>query len=267
MKFVDRSPEFARPERDSIFDRVQGSTKRGLSSPAECKAQQACIDRLARVLGDDYTLLQNVPLDHLEIPIPLILIGPAGLFIIQVATQTGPFLAKEDKWLSVVNPRAPHSVQPNLLLRAALMARAVDVYLIKQGAFAPKALPVLLCATPDMTVERIRPIARVVQADAIENFVADLSKGVRLIGPQILCELVEWMAPPLPGEMAALSGTPEVRPYVAPPLVEEEKLPGSEHRLKFAFSRGQQIALGVMVVLEVIALVIIVILVSRSLFP
>ena len=250
MKMIDRSPYLAMPERMSIFGRVQGSMKHGLGWPAEVEAQQNCIHALGKDIGDDYTLLQNVSLDDLEIPIPLVLVGPAGLFVMTVTTLFGSYRAKENNWLSLKNPRSPKPAQPNLLVRTCLMAQAVDVYLAKNGVLAPRAQPVLLCADPHMFVECIRSAARVIRSDSIDLFATNLASDNPVTSPQIAGEVVEAMTRP---------------PAAATPLETKDNLARRpESRLKFNFSRGQWIALGAMVCLEVIALVVIIILILRS---
>jgi hypothetical protein len=140
------------------------------------------------------------------------------------------------------------------------MARAVDVYLAKNAVPSPRAQPVLLCANPHMFVECTRPIARVIMGDTIELFAASLSKETPVTTPQITREIVEMMAP---GTTVVRSPMTRLNPSALEP--EETDAPTPEHRLKFNFTGGQWIALGVMIFLEVIALVIIIILTFRSL--
>jgi hypothetical protein len=264
MKIIDRSPYLTRPDRMSIFDRVLGSMKHGLNWPAEVEAQQTCVNYLGKALGDDYTLLLNVSLGDLEIPISMVLVGPAGLFVLLVTTLIGSFRAKEENWLSLENPRSPKPAQPNLLLRACLMSQAVDVYLATKAVPAPRAQPVLLCANPHMFVECARPMARVISGDTIELFAASLMKDTPVTNPQVTGEIVEAMAPP-PAAGTTGERLPESRLNPSALEAKETDAPRPERRLKFNFTRGQLIALGVMIIFEVIFLVIIIILTFRSL--
>ena len=60
--------------------------------------------------------------------------------------------------------------RPNLLLRTQMMARAVDTYLAVRNFDLASAEAVLVFTDPGIHVDTIRPIIRVVQADALDRY-------------------------------------------------------------------------------------------------
>ena len=277
MKVVDRSPYIAKPGRMTLKDRVEGSVMHGFSWPQEFEAQQVCIDIIGKILGDEFTLFRNISLDNLEISIPLVLVGPPGLFVMFVTPQIGSFRAKESEWLSLESARNAKPVLPNLLVRTSLMAQAIDVHLAKYNVAAPHARPVLVCTNPHMFVECVHSIVDVQLNDTIEYFATNLSKEPAIFTPDYLQKIVDGMVPPEEPEPTSL---PEENQVVAseagqpvPQGVQTgEKQPASITAKKksgghkwFRFSRGQWLALGVIIFIEVVALVIIIILTIKSL--
>ena len=262
MKVFDSSPSNEKMDHLSLIDRFQGSMRHGLSWAGEFEAQQACVHHLGKILGDDYMLLRNVTLKDLDIVIPMILIGPAGLFVFQVTTLIGSYRANEDNWLSLENRRNPKPVQPNLIVRTTLMAKAVDVYLAKNGASAPHSQPLLLCANPHMFVESIHSVVRVVANDTIELFAANLKNETGLITPQIMDQVTTILVPSLPAEIPSVRETPEVEANLNP-TQDQVNLLKAGHRSKLTLSRAQWITLSIIVLFWLVALVIVILLTFR----
>jgi hypothetical protein len=102
--------------------------------------------------------------------IPLILLGPGGVYVIHVTTVKGFFEAKGDQWNTVANGAAkPATI--NLLMRVSRFARAVQVYLERINVDLKTPVePILIATDPGAHIESMRPLARVVQSDAIKQF-------------------------------------------------------------------------------------------------
>ena len=277
MKVIDHSPYIAQPGRLTLRERVEGSVMHGFSWPQEFAAQQTCIDILGNTLGDDFTILRNISLDDLEIPIPLVLIGPPGLYVMFVSPQIGSFRAKENEWLSLESARKAKPVLPNLLARTGLMAQAVDVHLAKNSITAPRSKPVLVCTNPHMYVECVHPVVEVQLSDTIEYFAANLTKAPVVISPQELQQVLDDIVPPSPEEPPVSPAvSQEITPEVSQPaqsVVTPADKPVSspprkvipKKRKWFQFNRGQWIALAVISLAEVIALVIVTVLALKLL--
>ncbi len=170
MKIIDKTPLHDEKGQLSVIGRIQGTLKYGLSWTAELEAQKAIVAQFQRIFDKGYVLIRNFTLPNSEIVIPLILLGPGGVYVIHITTVKGFFEAKGDQWNTLTNGVSqPASI--NLLSRVSRFARAVQVYLerINVDLKAPVE-PVLITIDPGAHVESIRPLARVVQSDGIKQF-------------------------------------------------------------------------------------------------
>lgn len=269
MKIIDFSSSFTQADQTSSRSLPPTPRKHGFTRFSEEEAKIFCVNALAEGLSDDYVLLQNVNLSDLEIAIPLILIGPSGLYIIMTTNMIGAFRAKGDAFLDLQNIKKPKPVQPNLLIRTGLMARAVDVYLTRNKVTTYSAQGVLMCADSHMFIESMQPIVQVVMGEAIGMFAKNISKGASLANPQMRQEIIDTLLSP---KMADVPGSQKLPKEGATKTIEapfeaqeyEPKKKSSLH-LDFNFSRGQLIILIALALFEIAALTIIVLLTVRSL--
>jgi hypothetical protein len=135
----------------------------------------------------------------LEARFPLILIGPPGLYVMYVTPLTGMFRAKGDQW-GTISGSAFKPERPNLLTRTDRMARAIHVYLQRQGfATMINVDPILLCSDPSFNVDSIRPIIRVVMRDALERFAISLAQSRVALNPETIQDILKrLLEPPKP---------------------------------------------------------------------
>ncbi len=170
MKIIDKTPLHDEKGKLSAIGYVQGTLKYGLSWTAELEAQKAVVAQFQRILDKGYVLIRNFTLPNSEIVIPIILLGPGGVYVIHITTVKGFFEAKGDQWNTVTNGAAkPATI--NLLLRVSRFARAVQVYLERINVDLKTPVePILITIDPGAHIESMRPVARVVQSDAIKQF-------------------------------------------------------------------------------------------------
>ncbi len=241
MKLIDHTP-FFKDGQISTTDRLKAIWKYGASWLKEVEAQQVVIAALERGLARGYTLLRNVTLPGLEIEVPLILIGPTGIYVLYVTPLRGTYRARGEEW----GPIEGESFRParvNLLRRTARLARAVQVYLQKQGlADLPPVEAALLCSDPGLIVESVRPIVRVVQRDALERFAVSISQARVVLGVDRIQQIINHIlnprppsaarpqasaSPSAPAAPAAVEAEPYVPPFALPPEMQTEFAPES----------------------------------------
>jgi hypothetical protein len=100
----------------------------------------------------------------------MILLGPGGVYVIHVSTVKGFFEAKGDQW-NTVNNGVSQPASINLLSRVSRFARAVQIYLERINVELKTPVePILITFDPGAHVESMRPVARVVQSDAVKQF-------------------------------------------------------------------------------------------------
>jgi hypothetical protein len=212
----------------STVDRFRSVLKLGLTGTGELQAQAQIVELFSRYFDDKFVLLRNLVLPDLDVPIPLILVSPAGVLLLYVTPLKGIYRARSDSWSVVDSRRHFKPARPNLLNRTSLMARAVHVYLERQGMPGIDVDPVLLCTDPGIHVETIRPSVRVVMTDAMDRFIAGLQQAqITLTGPEVEIIVERLTSRPAPDRIPA--STPESAALEHPGAsgLSEEPLPPS----------------------------------------
>lgn len=135
MKIIDQTPFYNNETGEiSFLDRGKAMMKFGANWIKEVEAQKEVMSVLEKVLDRSYTLLRNVTPPGLEATFPLILVGPAGIFVMYVTPQTGIFRAKGDQW-GTISGNTFKNEKPNLLTRTETMARAIQGIFNSPGQF------------------------------------------------------------------------------------------------------------------------------------
>jgi len=196
MKIVDQTPLQDENGQIGILQRVQGTLKYGLNWYPELQAQKFALARLQRGLAKGYVVVRNAALGTSGIIVPLTLVGPAGIFTIYATTLHGQYQAKGDSWGKLSDTVfKPASI--NLLTRTERLSRALQAYIERQGVKLPQSvMPILMAANPGMHVESVRPLVRVVMADAIERWAASLGKSPPVLTVETAYELADRIINP-----------------------------------------------------------------------
>lgn len=202
MKIIDKTPFQNQDGEMTLAQRAQGTLQYGPSWYGELEAQKTVIAQLDLVLEKGFTLIRNFTLANSQIVEPLILIGPPGVFVLQVTPLKGFYEARGDQWNEVKGGRAsPASV--NLLYRVGRLARALQVYLNRQGVILPTLVePVLVASNPGMHIESMRPVVRVVLSDAIRQFAGSLLQARAVLRSEQVYDLADRIMTPRPKEPA-----------------------------------------------------------------
>ena len=201
MKIIDKTPLQDQKGNISFTARIQGTLKFGLSWFSDLEAQKSVIALLDRTLEKGYVLIRNFTLPGSDIVIPITLIGPAGVQVITITQIKGIFEAKGDQWNIVGSNGRPQPAGINLIGRVAQYARALQKYLQFQKIEIPGQIePVLISTDPGAHIESMRPVARVVQSDAIKQFAASLSQARPVLRADQVYDLSEHIINPHPPE-------------------------------------------------------------------
>jgi hypothetical protein len=273
MKIIDIASPNGAKRQPEIINRLSD-----LFSPDEkkqkAKAEKTVTSLLQRVLDNKYTLLMNVALDGADVPIPMILVGPTGLWVVYPTPKKGVFRAKEDVW-EVLDDRSKHFriARPNLLARTALMARVVNTYLTSHNYPNTEVEPILFFSNPGVHVDTNRPIVRIVLADALDRFAASVLQNrmmfdqetVQRITHAIAGEQTPSFKASLVSENDAFSFR-DLPPDSAMRPVKIVKMDTSEPSFlkRIPFTRQQIILLSIMTIFNILLLVAFVVLVLIS---
>ena len=196
MKIIDKTPLVNEKGELGVLQRFQGMLKFGFNWPTELEAQKAIVTFFDRQLEKGYTLIRNITLGASGITVPMILLGPAGVYVIHVTYLRGRFEAKGNAW----NEESGNGYKPasvNLIQQTSRMASAVKAFIGRQGMKLPVNIePVLIAANPGLHIESSKPAIRVMMIDGIKSFVSGLSTGTPLLSAEAVHELTERIVNP-----------------------------------------------------------------------
>jgi hypothetical protein len=177
MKIIDKTPLVDEKGTLTLVNRIQGMLQYGFNWPRELEAQNAIVKYFDRQLEKGYTLIRNMPLGQSGIVVPMILLGPTGIYVIEVTHLRGRYEAHGEAW----NVESGDQYKPapvNLIQRTMRMARAVQAFIERQGVRIPVTIdPVLIAGDPGLHIESVRPAIKVMMIDGIKAFVNGLATG------------------------------------------------------------------------------------------
>lgn len=198
MRHKDFS-EFIDEQGDiSLENRVRGTLEHGFSWYAEMQALQWTLRRLDKDLERDYYALTNLQIPGSTTTFPLVLIGPQGVRLIIPTPIKGVFRAKGEEWLKVGSgsSRKFTDAKPNLQTRAINMADTLLNYLREQGFGLPEVEPVLLFTDPRTHVDSLQSKVRIVHADAVDYFAANLKEYQPIMDADDILDIAHILSEP-----------------------------------------------------------------------
>ena len=220
MKVIDKTPLQNAKGEIGTFQRIQGTLEFGFNWYAELQAQKVVIAQLETVLEKGFTLIRNLTLHNSQIVVPLILIGPPGVYVIRVTALSGFYEAKGDQW-NVGSGGRSVPAPINLMVQVSRLARALQVFIDRQGVSLPGTVEAVLIATnPAMHVESMRPVVRVVMSDGIKPFAASLMQARPVLKSEVAYDLADRIVTPRPKAAAPtleLEATPPAMPQAEAP--------------------------------------------------
>ena len=227
MKVIDKTPLQNEKGEIGPLQRLQGTLKYGFSWYPELQAQKVIITQLDHFIEKGFVLIRNLTLPGSQITEPIILVGLPGVYVIYVTHLSGFYEAKGDQW-NVVNNGRSSPAPINLMSRVARLARALQVYLDRQGFSLPAPVePVLIAPSPAMHIDSMGPVVRVVMSDAVRQFTASLLQAPPVLKTDFVYDTADRIV------------TPRPKAAVAPPAP-ETPTPASESEAQSA-SRAQAI--------------------------
>jgi len=232
-------------------------------------AEEALITRFMKGLDNRFVMLRNLQLEKETGVFPPILIGPAGLFVLNISHAKGFFRAKDDAWLEMnKNSQKYGSARPNLIKQTWEYAQKLADILEARGKTHPEIMPILVFADPGANVETSNPAIRIVRMDGIESLLDAFLRSADVLKPteiNNLSDTLEIMANPekaIPlGEGEDFFGRDLLLPEKKSgfklsnlSLPNELLLPPVEQRLKF--TQKQWVILVIMLVFTIVILIV-----------
>jgi hypothetical protein len=126
----------------------------------------------------------------------------------------GNFRAKVDQWLTFDGQaRRFKRARPNLQSIALSLAQTVLSVIKSQGYDLPEVEAVLVFTNPRTLVDTARPTVRIVLADAIDHFAANVLQFPAIMDAEDVNILLEALTHPRPPEQQAAGPAGEVQPF------------------------------------------------------
>jgi len=266
MRVIENPKDKEKRTSLNRLDEMISSLRLGKGWSQDMKAQDGVVSALEKLLDNKYVLLCNVELEGLDVPIPLVLVGPTGVRVLYPSAARGVFRARGDVWEQLENNQQVfRPATPNLLARAILIARAVAAFLVGREMPMPEIEPVLIFVDPGTHVDAVRPEVRVLTMDGLERYLSGIVQSRAFLDKEDVQKIVNLfmhsMGHPGEGEGAApehdaFSFTDEGE---RPSSTILDRLPRGERMVstlnKIPFSTRQWVLLGLMVIVNILILV------------
>lgn len=236
MKIIDKTPLLNEKGELGLSQRLQGIMQFGFNWLNELQAQKAIITYFDRQLEKGYTLIRNVPLGKSGITVPILLLGPTGIYAIHVAYLRGRYEARGESW----NVESGDGYKPapvNLVQQTKRMARAVRAYIERQGVrVTVEVEPVLIGGDPGLHIESSQPAVKVMMIDGVRTFVSNLAVAQPVLSAETVYELTERLLNPHPPRKASAYA-----PLAPGPSTFDQQSPQDVSRARAIFDASQEV--------------------------
>ena len=265
MRTIDLSKYQAESGVSGILKKIQGSVSFGYSWQQSRKNQEELVEILGSVLGNDCVLLRDVNIPKVNRPIPLVLITPAKLLVINPKSQQGFFRAEGKRWDELGRNDEYRPAANNLIRETWLYQKTIEGYFKQHNFSVPMDRGVMIFVSPETVVESIRPRVRIIQADGIKNFAREITIANTVFSNRDFKTAVNLLTNPKlpPKTTKKKEPPPELMepPPLTEPLAKVDKGITKVAR-KANFTRREWIIVGVLALLLIIVLIALIMLVT-----
>lgn len=254
MQTIDLTPYKADSPILSALKMVQGVFTHGWSWYQSRRSQVELISTLDSVLSNECVLLRNVNLPKAGKPIPLILVAPAGITVINPKNIQGFFRAEGKKWQVMGREDEYRPASHNLIRETWLYQKTVEGYLKRHNFKAPNLNGALIFVSPETHIESISPLVKVVRADGIKNFARKLAISKPAFSDLDFKNALQYLTNPrLP------KGEKKKKPQKAAPPAKVEPTEIEQTLNSFInainFTTQEWIVIGILLVLVILVLI------------
>ena len=248
----------------NILDQVQ-------FIPHKPSISKKLFDTLDQFLDNRYTLVDSAMLSGFSEPFPPLLLGPTGLWLINISATSGIFRINGESWEQLSDRSGAYRpAKPNPVLWTVEKARMLSNQMSNAGIKGPPVEPVIYFFSPDAHIEHTRPAARVVLVDGVQRFINLILTAQIVLDRDTIQAIIVLFCPatvqtePLPEitDSYALKEAQPVKPPRAPTRLEE--IARSEPQIvtklsrKLSLTRTQWIWIGLLIAINITILIILV---------
>jgi hypothetical protein len=231
-------------------------------------AEDAIIARCMRRFDNRFIVVRNLPMERTEEYFPPILIGPAGVILLNISPLQGSFRAKDDAWFELSKSTQRYNPgHPNLIKQSLDFAQKLASQLDQHQKSHSEIVPVLIFANPGVQVETSNPAVRIVHMDGVENLIGAILKSEQVLAQNEVDQLADALE--IMGNPEKAIPVGEGEDFFGRDLIEHEKkatfslskvklptkisLPAIEE--KFNFSPRQWLVIEILMVLVILVLI------------
>jgi hypothetical protein len=251
-----------------MLKKLQGSLSYGYGWQQSRKSQEELAEILGTVLGNECVLLRDVNIPKVSRPIPLVLITPSLLLVINPKSLPGFFRAEGKRWEELGRNDEYSPASHNLIRETWLYQKTIEGYFKQHNFSAPMDRGVMIFVSPETVVESIRPRVRVVQADGIKNFARELSIAKPVFSDRDFRAAVKLLTNPrLPVKKKKQKEPPLelMEPAPVPESIAKVDEGINKVAQKANFTRREWIVVGVLAALLIIVLIVLIVIVTFTL--
>jgi hypothetical protein len=248
----------------SIIAQVQAISHKG-------SARETFFSQLEKFLDNRYVLVDNALPSGFSELLPPVLVGPTGIWLINMPSISGVFKASGEDWEQLDKKSGSYRpAKPNLVAWTVEKAHLLDEILSQGQRPVPTIEPVVYFSAPDAHVELARPAAKIVLVDGVQRFINAVLSAPIVLDHDAIQAISETLAPALvetepPAEIAdsySLQEEPPHKPPRTPTRLEE--IARSEPQVvtkisrKLPLTRKQWIWLGILIAVNIVILILLV---------
>ncbi len=265
MNVIDCTEVQSQDGQSKSRGKIWGSLRVGRGASQDAEAQEMVIAAFQRIVSNKYFMLRNFRLAGSETYVPLVLVGPAGIWVLNSSMLRGVFRAKGDSW-EIIDDRK-HTYKPaddNLLTSTESMSRAITDFLASHGERQVQIEPVLVFTNPGIHIETVRPIVRIVLIDALDRFIAGIVQSRVLYANEQVQKIVDLFTVPdndsldtVTGEQDEFSITSQARAQdrIDSAAAQFERIDSTFSNVeRLPFSSRQWMILGGLILINIIIL-------------
>lgn len=251
--------EFTNPktQQTDYLKLLQAIFRFGYPWYQEVQAQETLLGPLNKYLDSRFTLIRNLQIPEIPTPLPPVLVGPSGVFLLYTSPRKGYFRAREDAWeIMHARSRRFRRANPNLVQLALGMARALESHLQQHLGEKIPVQPLLILTDPEAIVDTIRPKVRVVMMDGLENVVRQLSQMRAELSAERIEQILDLL---LPSSTAQVQSGPQKPTRTPPPALQKAERAIQQQTQRaaqiFNFTPKQWAVLGILALFNMLILV------------
>jgi hypothetical protein len=239
-------------------------------------ASDLFVQALDNVLDNHFAILRELRLADTGEPLPLVLIGPTGLWLVLISPLKGLFKASGEAW-EKLDPKTGNYRPDKANPMAMVIEKSQQLagHLREAQIETPPIEPVVYFSDPGAHVESAHPAARIVLTDGVQRFVTSiLTSRLALDGDTIQAVLDNLVRSNEQSDQSieirdaySLHEAPAPKPPAGPSRLEEiSHEPGIIRWLSkyLPLTRRQWILVGILLVVNFFVLILLVIVVVVS---